>query len=245
MEGRGLVPPPFFSVDDTSSRVDRPRRDRHGDATSTRDDIARRLDELIAEGQRWLQTGDQYYAHSGVVGWLTSGAHLVGTAAGCRGPYHNQANGLASAPGRERTYKSTVEKMLGVLTSLKADFERGFLRSIEHVVVAETFDQFLEHADDYCRANRKTEASVLVSAVFEDAVRRLADKHQLARDKKMEPLIDDLVRADVIPPVTARRFKTAAGLRNKATHADWDAFSLEDVQEAVRTTRQVVELVNG
>ena len=81
------------------------------------------------------------------------------------------------------------------------------------------------------------EAAVLVSAVFEDAVRKLAAKQQLDRDRKMELLIDDLVRAGTVTAVAGRRLKVVANLRNKADHAKWDTFEIDDVKEAVRTTR--------
>ena len=54
--------------------------------------------------------------------------------------------------------------------------QNGLLRKVEYIFVASTFDDFLTHAADFNRAGKKTESSVLCSAVFEDAVRKLAEK---------------------------------------------------------------------
>ena len=85
-------------------------------------------------------------------------------------------------------------------------------------------------------------ALVLGSAVFEDALRKLALKHGLeTAGRSIESLIDDLQKAGVLTPVKAKRMKASAGLRNSALHAQWDALDIRDVGEQIATTRELID----
>lgn len=208
----------------------------------THEEVLLRVDELIAEGSRWAASGDRYHAAGGMLGWITAAANLVAIATGGHGTYHER---LQSEAASDVKLKSRTEVVLGLLTSFRIDFERGLVRGLEYPIAAETFDEFLDHARRFARDRKPMEAAILVSAVFEDAARRLAKKHGRDRSKPMEQLIDDLALQGIISLVAARRFKGASALRNKALHADWDAFNLRDVDEVIATTGQVVELVDA
>ncbi|WP_116003380.1 MULTISPECIES: hypothetical protein [unclassified Simplicispira] len=59
-----------------------------------------------------------------------------------------------------------------LLSSLKDEAEHGLLRRLEDVVVATTFDDFLDHAEAFHRANKAREAGVLAAIVLEDLKER-------------------------------------------------------------------------
>jgi hypothetical protein len=215
---------------------------------ATIDEIGRRFDELIQEGDQWARTlepDNDYFASHGSLGWLTSAGNLVFMVTLGRGPYHNQAQALLTHPHLQNGVPLTiVQRMAGLLRTLKTDWSRGLVRQIEYVISAENFDTFLEHAVGYHRGGQKLESGVLASIVFEDAVRKLAKKYSLETGAEIELLIDQLAQKEAITPVMARRLKGGpAALRNKALHAKWDEFDLKDVGEAISTTRQVLELL--
>lgn len=120
--------------------------------------------------------------------------------------------------------------------------QNGLLRKVEYIFVASTFDDFLTHAADFNRAGKKTESSVLCSAVFEDAVRKLAEKVSVPQaSRSLDAVIDDLAKQGSITPVKSRRWKSYAAVRNKALHAQWDDFDLRDVGEMLAGTREIIE----
>lgn len=135
-----------------------------------------------------------------------------------------------------------VQKMYGLLESAHDEWQRGFLRKIEYIVVAEAFDDFLDHASAYHKGNKKIESSVLASAVLEDTIKRIAGKNGVeTKGKTLDPLIDDLVKADVFTPVKAKRAKGLAGVRNHALHAEWDDFDIRDVGELISGVRDLID----
>jgi hypothetical protein len=135
-----------------------------------------------------------------------------------------------------------VQKLVGLLASLLEEIEHGLLRKAEYIFVASTFDEFLDHAAEYHRGGKKLESSVLVSAVFEDAIRKLATKSDIAQaGVSLDAIIDALVRTNVFTLVKGKRLKGYAALRNKALHAQWDEFDLRDVGQMITATREILE----
>jgi hypothetical protein len=138
----------------------------------------------------------------------------------------------------------TIQKLTGLLQSASEEMKAGLMRKAEYVFVSTTFDDFLEHASEYHKVGKKLESSVLASAVFEDAIRKLAQKHGLSEaGRSVEILIDELAKGGVLTSVKAKRFKGFAGVRNKALHAQWDEFDIRDVGELISGTRELVEML--
>lgn len=136
----------------------------------------------------------------------------------------------------------TLQKLLGLLYSLLEEAEAGLLKKAEYAFAASTFDDFIDHAAEYHRGNRKIEAAVLVSAVFEDAIRKIADKFMIVqRGEQLDSVIDNLGKKGHITPVKVKRYKGFAALRNNALHAQWDNFDIKDVGAAIAGTRELIE----
>jgi len=75
-------------------------------------------------------------------------------------------------------------------------------------------------------------------------MRKLAKKHGLDTSADIDFLIDDLAKATVVTPLTAKRLKGGpAALRNKALHAKWEEYDIRAVGEAIRTTREIIQTV--
>ncbi|MBI4223030.1 MAG: hypothetical protein HY607_10170, partial [Planctomycetes bacterium] len=121
-----------------------------------------------------------------------------------------------------------IQKMQGLLSSAKEEWSKGLLRKIEYVISAATFDDFLDHAAKYHKANKKSEASVLASAVLEDTMKKVALKNGIKTDKlSLENLIEDLVKKDIFTLVKSKRVKGYVAVRNQALHAEWDKFDIK------------------
>jgi hypothetical protein len=124
---------------------------------------------------------------------------------------------------------------------LLSDLDAGLIADFGNKIRAETFDDFLEHADAYRQEGQKQAAGVLAGVVFEDTIRRIRrDKGIEEKGEELDKLINALARKTVITGQQARQDRTAGFVRTKATHAQWDAFNLNGVAETITLTRTLL-----
>lgn len=175
--------------------------------------------------------------------WISSVSNLIRTVSDHKSHYVEECNKILNHEDMEIGIPCIViRKLHGLLTSASVEWGYGLLRKIEYIVSAATFDDFLDHAAMYHKGNKKTEASVLASAVLEDSIKKIASKHEIeSRGKSLEELIDQLVKDDVLTLVKAKRIKSYASVRNHALHAEWDEFDIKDVGELIKGTRDLLE----
>jgi uncharacterized protein YutE (UPF0331/DUF86 family) len=57
---------------------------------------------------------------------------------------------------------------------------------------------------------------------------------------KLDQVISELDKKDVITSLMAKRCRTAAGVRNHALHAQWDELSPDDIADVIRLTHQLL-----
>ena len=216
-------------------------------------DIAARCTQLLERGQlfarriRNSQYGPEYWFDARDVpdghAWIASVANFFALTA-IPGSYFTEEVRRIVEQGELKggVPLHAINKLLGLLASISDEMQNGLLRKVEYIFVASTFDDFLAHSADFHRAGKKTESSVLCSAVFEDAVRKLAEKVSVPQaGRSLDAVIDDLAKQGAITPVKSRRWKSYAAVRNKALHAQWDDFDLRDVGEMLTGTREIIE----
>jgi hypothetical protein len=131
-----------------------------------------------------------------------------------------------------------VEVLAGVLTGLRGAYEAGLLRSVEEMVRAEMFDDFVEMAAYLHGAGFKDSAAVLVGGVLEEHLRKLCLKHGIPitttkasgdEPKKAGVMNDDLARADVYSKLDQKNVTAWLDLRNKAAHGRYDEYDAQHV----------------
>lgn len=132
-----------------------------------------------------------------------------------------------------------VSQVCSILESILLDVEAGLITQLESRIRGEAFDDFLDQADHMLKAGR-IEAGVIAGVVFEDTVRRIGRDNSAVHDK-VDEIISDLARKDVISATKAKSARVAAHVRTKATHAEWDAFDLSDVKAAIELTRALID----
>lgn len=175
------------------------------------------------------------------IGWLTSAQNVVHLVVpNPANPYRTSVDKICSSD-RGYCVHGCVGEITVILKSLLSDIDAGVLASIEDQTRASVFDDFLDHAKEYLREKRKNEAGVIAGVVFEDTLRSICRHVGIAEQgRKLDTLIDDLVKAGSLSQVKAKRAKVAAHVRTKATHAQWDEFGLEDVNVTIALTEELV-----
>jgi hypothetical protein len=137
----------------------------------------------------------------------------------------------------------TLEGLQGLLDALGGELTAGRLQSVVYKVTAESFVMFLDHAVDLAGRGDHQGSGVLVSVVFEDTIRKLAEKNNLGGSDSIDATLDKLVALNVLTAVKRSRAKAIAALRNKALHAKWGEYDINDVKTSFDGVRELVELL--
>lgn len=175
-------------------------------------------------------------------GWITAAHNAVFLVISQPdAPYRKMADHIAQGSHGYKIHEA-VAAFSQVLLNLLRDADAGMLSAVADQARAETFDDFLDHADHYLRNSKKQEAGVIAGVVFEDAVRRVSRKLGIAeKGQKLDSLISELAGRSEISAVKAKRARVAADVRTKATHAQWTEFDLEDVRATIEFSRELIE----
>ena len=181
---------------------------------------------IEARSERWLADGRA---------WIVEANHVVELAL----PDPLQAY------RRQVLIGSILERVLtmaSILRSLLADIDAGLVGTIANKIRAETFDDFLDHATAYRDRGAKDQAGVIAGVVFEDTMRKIyADKIDKVSRLELEQVIIALTKQQVITDEQAKQARVAAYVRTKASHADWDGFSMDGVDDTIKITKALIE----
>jgi len=216
-------------------------------------ELQSRCRELIQRGKILISHAKSMQGHyyfgkesiSELQAWVASVANLLRIIATPDTYFYQECERIIQDPDlRNGVPYHIVQKLVGLLDSVMEEIEHDLLRKAEYIFVASTFDDFLDHAEEYHKAGKKIESSVLASAVFEDSIRKLATKSGMKESGvPLETLIDGLAKANVLTSVKAKRVKGYSAVRNKALHAQWDEFDIRDVGDMIKGTREILEML--
>ncbi len=209
--------------------------------------IQNRIEHLLQEARHLVRTNEDGQATSdehmaACLAWVTSARHLIELASG--GPKSSYSKSI------DRDYRAifgwtipaAVAEIAATLGHLRADMDAGLIGSIADRARAETFDDFLDHGQAYLASGQVREAGVICGVVFEDTLRRICRKHAITeKDVNLDNLISALVKAGPLTEMKAKRARVGAGVRTKATHAQWDEFTQGDVEATIAITRELLE----
>jgi len=215
---------------------------------SVEDTVRARLGQLLSVSAA-LSAGDNKHGQvtseqqrHDCSAWLVSAQNVVCLV--CESPtapYRVKADRLATAQHGWRI-NDAVGEMASILRSLLTDADVGLLSSVADRARAKTFDDFLDHGEAYVNEGRKNESGVIAGVVFEDSLRQVCRKVGIPdKDVKLDKLISDLSEKGELTGIQAKRARAAAGVRTKATHAQWDEVNIEDVRATIVFTRELIE----
>ncbi|HEX4519223.1 MAG TPA: hypothetical protein VH063_06540 [Gaiellaceae bacterium] len=209
-------------------------------ASKTTDErIAERFGELLPPPRLGSSTtgliGDRATARQ----WATEASNLIGIATGRRGVHWEAAERILAGLDKRLDVQGIAE-LGGVLTATSEDRKRGLLGAIEYRIYAETFDDFLDQAERMHKSGSIEGSSVLMAAVLEDTMKKIAAKNGLQGSPGLDETISSLAAAGVFSPVTAKRVRAWAGVRTSAVHARWSELDLGAIGESIRGVRELI-----
>ncbi len=163
------------------------------------------------------------------------------------------------ASGRNSKYSQRVSEVLlqkdhdwnrlaravGVVDALLHDLRQGFTRSIEELLHADVFSDFIEMADHLVNSGYKDAAAVITGSTLEAHLRQLASKHlivieQDGRPKKADVLNAELTKAEAYSKLDQKSVTSWLALRNSAAHGDYSEYDKSQVQLMIRSVRDFI-----
>ena len=140
--------------------------------------------------------------------------------------------------------RGNLEWGVATLKALKEDFNKGFTGDLLMQVETEIASDYMGQAESLLKEGQSGKydhvpAAVLAGAVLEKALRTMCSQQNPlistskagGEPKTLNPLIDDLMKANVFNEATAKQLRAWAAIRNHAAHGQFDQFTRNDVEQ--------------
>ena len=140
---------------------------------------------------------------------------------------------------------ATLLGKIGSLRALRRDYDEGYLSSVQGLIRAELFADFLEMAEHLLDQGYKDPAAVFVGGVLEEHLRALCNSRSILtvisdRPKKADGLNNELGTAEVYGKLDQKNVTAWLALRNKAAHGEYAEYSAEQVKNMLSGVREFV-----
>ena len=140
-------------------------------------------------------------------------------------------------------YHKSHSLLYGVLKSLKQAYEHNYLSSVQELVHADVFADFLEMAEHLLQSGYKDPAAVLIGGVLEEHLRKLCAKHGVpvsapsGEPRKASQMNDDLAKI-AYDKLQQKGVTYWLDLRNKAAHGKYSEYDNKDVGQLLTSVRE-------
>ena len=143
-----------------------------------------------------------------------------------------------------------LEWLMGIVEALRHDYAADALAPIQELIRAEVFDDFLEMAEHLMELGYKDPAAVLIGSVLEQHLRKLClrasiDTESNGKPKKADTLNSELAAAKVYDKLDQKSVTSWLDLRNKAAHAEYSSYSIEQVKLLLLGVRDFIRRVHA
>jgi len=162
--------------------------------------IYKRITQLVDDAKNVVGVSEFGFADKPDLceGWLSAAVHVVSLLGASVSSYKNNIDRIVSVEKRGHIDKAVIS-VRAILIRMLQDLDDGLITSIVDRVAAETFDDFIDHAEAYLKEGRKDPAGAICGVAFEDTIRRLCHAHNIEDEgKTCEPLINALITGGVL-----------------------------------------------
>ncbi len=139
------------------------------------------------------------------------------------------------------------QQLVGMLEALRFEYANGAVQTVEELVHADLFADFLQMARYQLDKGFKDPAAVLAAGVLEQHLRALAVRYKVAvvkengEAKRAEAINEELAKAGAYPLSTQKEVTAKLGLRNSAAHGEWDKYDAKQVALFIDSVRLFIE----
>jgi len=132
--------------------------------------------------------------------------------------------------------------LAGMLLALREAYEAGYLRTVEELIHADLFADFLEKARYLLSEGYKDPAAVIAGSVLEEHLRKLCIRTGITvetggRLKKADALNAELATRGAYSKLDQKSVTAWLDLRNKAAHGKYSEYSREQVALTIQAVR--------
>ena len=135
--------------------------------------------------------------------------------------------------------KGSASAGIQILAAVLTDIESGYIESLRKLIAAEVFTDFIGQADHLLSQGYVAPAASLAGAVLEQGLSTIAKDHGIpVRDSdELSALNQKLADAEVYNRLKQKELSLWIGIRNNASHKDFDAVTEEDARKLIEGTR--------
>ena len=142
-----------------------------------------------------------------------------------------------------------LDRLLGIIASLKISVEGGYLDNIEELIHGELFDNFIDMAEHLLNEGYKDASAVIVGSSLESHLRNLCIRNTIEtiirsankeRPKKADLMNSELASSGVYEKLDLKSVTAWLDLRNKAAHGEYDKYSNEQVRLMITGVRDFI-----
>ena len=138
-----------------------------------------------------------------------------------------------------------LQGIAGVCKSLLSDIRNGYTRTMEELIHADVFADYLEMADHLLATGYKDAAAVIAGSTLEAHLHKLCGKHGLpvedgGKPKKADTLNADLCKANVYSKLDQKSVTSWMDLRNKAAHGHYAEYNKSQVTLMAAAVRDFI-----
>ena len=208
--------------------------------------IAQEIRDLVAVGERLAMdasVSEGSLGHDRVQELTTisaRGGQLISRLYGPQSHYFSMFQSVVKKPDFNFMHSNNYENVaniVGILKGVQHEVENGLLTSLRSLIQAEIFSDFLEMAEYLLGEGYKDASAVLLGAVLEDSLRKIADSNGIdtfnAKGKPLsiEPLNASLRKNEVYGPLIQKQITSWANLRNDAAHGHHDRYDHDQTKQ--------------
>lgn len=134
-------------------------------------------------------------------------------------------------------YFMHISEFAGIVKGIQHDIKSGMLSDFRMLLQAEIFADFLEMAEYLLGEGYKDAAAVILGAVIEDSLKKLAASRGLkttssnGKPMTIDPLNIELAKDNAYNSLVQKQITTWANLRNDAAHGNFSKYDKDQVKQ--------------